>query len=351
VSSVVGRNSSEVSRLDVVGRSFSERVQLNRQILDNPYWSWAVDSKGHENFMPVGRGLKTSSHCGRWQHFWVCKNVQAHNGVVFKGLTYTGKFAVTHQHMWCHKSSCPVCFIRGWSVREAQSMSARLGVGVERGFGDIEHLTVSPPLEDHGLPEALLRANCRSALLVRGVLGGDMIFHGYRMNKFLHVLKWSPHYHVLGFIRGGFDVCRNCDHLRGDCASCPDFKGREVREYAKDHYLVKVFEKRKTVVGTAFYQLNHATIRVGIKRFHTVTHFGLCANSKLKGRKVSAVHVCPVCASVGVHSDMVKALQVSKVFISRDIGDGWYMKLFPFPEFDVDGSPHFVDFSPRSASE
>jgi hypothetical protein len=350
MSSVVGCSSAEISRLDVVGRSLDERIRLNHQILDNPYWSWAVDSKGHENFMPVGRGLRTSDHCGRWQHFWLCKDVKTHMGVVFKGLDYSGKLAVAHQHMWCHRSSCPVCFIRGWSVREAQAISGRLGVGVERGFGEVEHLTVSPPVRDHGLAEPLLRENCRTALLVRGVLGGDMIFHGYRMDRLRKRLVWSPHYHALAFIRGGFDVCRNCDHLRGDCASCSSFKGREVREYAKDQYLVKCLEKRKTVVGTAFYQLNHATIRVGIRRFHVVTHFGVCANSKLKGRKVSAEHACPVCASVGVHNDMVKALQVSKVFIARDIGDPWYMKLFPFSEFDASGAPNFVDFSSSHGS-
>jgi hypothetical protein len=329
--------------------SLERRVALNRQILDNPYWCWAVEDKGHENFMPVGRGLRTSEFCGRWRNFLVCDNVDVHKGVVVNGLDFSGKLAVAHEHMWCHKPSCPVCFIRGYAVREAQAMSARLDVAVERGFGVVEHLTVSPPKRDHCLPESTLRANCRMALLTRGVIGGSMIFHGFRMDRLRKKLVWSPHYHALVFIRGGFDVCRECDHLRGDCASCPSFKGREVREYAKDGYLVKCLEKRKTVVGTAFYQLNHATIRVGLKRFHTVTHFGVCGNSKLKGRKFVSVHVCPVCAKAGVKSEMVKKPYVGKVFISRDIGDSRYMKLFPFDEFDVSGSPNFLD-SPSCGS-
>jgi hypothetical protein len=64
---------------------------------------------------------------------------------------------------------------------------------------------------------------------------------------------------------------RKCVHTREDCASCVGFKGREVRGFAKDGYLVKVHGKRETVFGTAYYQLNHATIRYGIRRFHVVT--------------------------------------------------------------------------------
>jgi hypothetical protein len=102
--------------------------------------------------------------------------------------------------------------------------------------------------------------------------------------------------------------------------------------------LVKCFEKRKTVVGTAFYQLNHATVRVGFRRFHVVTHFGVCGNSKFKGRKVLAVAVCPAC-----HSEMVKKAYVGGEFIVKDVGSPLYRKVFPFDEFDGSGLPNFVD--------
>jgi hypothetical protein len=320
-----------------VNRSFSERLKLNHAILDNAYWRLPVEDKGHEDFMPVGRGSKASALCGSWRHFLVCDNVAGHEGVMLKGVDYTGKVVVVHEHLWCHRSSCPVCFIRGWSVREAQAMVARLEVASELGYGDVEHLTVSISPVDYGLSEEVMREKARRACLVRGVFGGGMIFHGYRMDRVRKVLVWSPHYHVLGFIRGGFDACRNCSHERGDCASCGGFKGREVREFANDKYLVKCFEKRKSVVGTAFYQLNHATIRVGLKRFHSVTYFGVCANSKLKSKEVWAVHVCPVC-----HSEMVKKAYWGKEHIVRDIGDPEYMKVFSFDQFDSSGLPNFV---------
>jgi hypothetical protein len=228
-------------------------------------------------------------------------------------------------------------------VRDAQNIDGRLAVASERGFGEVEHLTVSVAPEDYGLTEEQLREKSRVALLKRGVLGGCMIFHGYRKDRGRRVLVWAPHYHVLGFIAGGFDVCRNCIHDRGDCKDCGGFKGREVREYANDRYIVKCFEKRKTVIGTAFYQMNHATLRIGIKRFHVVTWFGVCGYSKMKGKKVKPVVLCSVCKTAGIHSEMVKKAYWGKAVIPRDIGDPDYKKLFPLEVFDSFGLPNFVD--------
>lgn len=263
-----------------VAKSFVDRLALNRAILENEYWRLPVDDKGHENFVPVGRGRRTSDMCGKWRSFMVCDNKESHQGVVVDGVDCTGKVVVTHQHLWCHRPECPVCFIRGWSVREARRIEGRLTVASERRFGEVEHMTVSVSPEDYDLPEEKLREKSRMALLKRGVLGGCMLFHGYRKDRKRGVLVWNPHYHALGFIAGGFDVCRNCVHDRGDCRTCRCFKGREVREYENDKYIVKCFEKRKTVIGTAFYQLNHASLRVGIRRFHVATWFGVCGYPK-----------------------------------------------------------------------
>lgn len=40
--------------------------------------------------------------------------------------------------------------------------------------------------------------------------------------------------------------------------------------------------ERRTVGGTAWYQLNHATVKVGVKCFRVVTWFGVCSYRKLK---------------------------------------------------------------------
>jgi len=325
--------------IEAYNRSLAQRVRMNRAILRNPYWLLPVDDKGHEFFSPVGRGVRSSELCGKHLSFVVCKNVEGHEGLSVGGVDCSGKVVVRHKHMWCHKAGCPVCFNRGWSVRGAQSIGGRVEKGVERGFGKVEHITVSVPPEDYHLSEKVLRKKCRSALSVRGVVGGCMIFHGFRIDRKRGVLVWSPHYHTLGFIEGGFDVCRSCVHKREDCSTCSGFKGREVREFKKDRYLVKVFAERETVFGTAFYQLNHATVRVSaFSRFHAVTWFGVCANRKYASAMLKSEDVCPACGD-----EMVRCAYVGKRVIARDIGDPNYRAVFVDDEFDECGEPKYPE--------
>lgn len=323
--------------VEAVERAFSERLRLNRAILKSPYFMYPVDDVGHEEFMPVGRGVKSSVFCGNHRSFSVCYNVELHKGKFLDGVDCTGKVVVRHNHMWCHKASCPVCFMRGWSVRGARSIDGRFAEGDRLGFGKVEHVMVSVAVADRGLSESVMRKKCRDALLDRGVVGGCMIFHGFRIDKERKVLVWSPHYHCLGYIEGGFDRCRNCVHKRDDCRSCIGFKGREVRGYAKDGYLVKILAERKTVFGTAYYQLNHATIRLGIKRFHCVTWLGSCANHKFKSAKVKAEILCPVCKS-----EMVKSMHMGNRRIVKDIGHVDYRAVFVDEEYDEDDEPNWI---------
>ena len=325
---------------DVVDKDFVRRLALNSSILKNRYFVLPVDDKGHESYAPVGRGLKSSVFCGRWFSSSVCKNVGGHTGVVVNGVDFTNKVVVAHNHMWCTKSSCPVCFNRGWSNRGARSIEGRLVEAVNRGLGVVEHITVSVPVVDRGLPEAVLRVNCRNALRDFGVTGACMIFHAYRIDRERNCLTWSPHYHCLGFVEGGFDHCRECVHSRGDCASCGGLKGRGVRGFAENGYLVKVHDKRKTVFGTAHYQLNHATIKYGIKRFHVVTWFGSVSYRMFKGVKLKSEKVCPVC-----QEEMHKCAYVGKQHIVKDVGDPDYVPLFADDEFNDVGEPNYIEIS------
>jgi len=320
-------------------KSYSRRLQLNSSIFKNPYWVLPVDDVGHENFEPVGRGLPSSPLCGKHVGYFVCKNVEAHKGVSIRGVDYTDKVVVRHKHMWCHKSSCPICFIRGWSVRGAGSILGRLNEGVRLGLGKIEHVMVSVAVADRGLPEVVMRKKSRDALIVRGVVGGCMIFHGYRMDKKRSVLVWSPHYHCLGFILGGYGKCRGCKKACLLHPECNGFEKRTRKFYETDGCIVKVLAERETVFGTAFYQLNHATIKLGIKRFHAVTWFGACGNRKYKSQKLMSENVCPACGD-----DMVRAVYVGKRYIVKDVGHADYVSVFPFDEFDEDGMPNFIDF-------
>jgi hypothetical protein len=197
---------------------------------------------------------------------------------------------------------------------------------------------VSVAVVDRGLPESVLRLKCREALVDRGVTGGCMIFHGFRIDRVRGVLAWKPHYHTLAFIEGGFDRCRICVHERGDCGSCSGLKGREVRGFAKDGYLVKVHDERKTVFGTAHYQLNHATVRVGIKRFQSVTWFGSCGYRKFGSVKVKSGNKCPAC-----EDEMVRSIFMGKRHIAKNVGDVDYVPWFVDDEFGADGEPNYVD--------
>jgi hypothetical protein len=321
--------------VDAVNRSFSERLRLNHAILRNKYWFLPVDDAGHENYTPVGRGMKSSEFCGAWVSYSVCKNVEGHKGVSLGGTDCTGKVVVRHNHMWCTKSSCPVCFIRGWSTREARSIAGRFIEGGKRGFGKVEHVMVSVPVADRSLPESVMREKCRKALVNRGVIGGCLIFHGFREDRQRHVLAWSVHYHALVYIEGGYK-CRDC---RKTCfKGCGGFVDRSYRCFEGDGCIVRVLGERKTVVGTAWYQLNHATIRLGVKRFQSVTWFGICSYRKFKSVKVKTENLCPAC-----NGDMVRSAYVGKRRIAKDIGSVDYVPLFVDDEFDVSGEPNYID--------
>ena len=327
-------------------KSYARRLKLNSAIFKNPYWVLPVDDEGHENYEPIGRGVKTSSDCARWVGVNVCKNVEGHEGKTLNGEDYTGKVVVSNRHWWCKKSSCPVCFLRGWSKRRACNVEARLNTGVKRGLGKIEHVMVSVSIADRVLSESAFRPKCRKFLLECGVAGGCMIFHGFRRDKERGVLAWRPHYHVLGFIKGGYARCRNCKR-KWDCVKgCGGFDDRAWQMYQRSGYYVKVFAERKksyyedkdNIFGTAFYQVNHSTIRLGVKRFHTVTWFGVCGNRKFESEKVVVKTICPLCCD-----EMKRSVYVGKEPIVKDVGHPDYRSIFPMSEFGEDGEPNFID--------
>jgi len=98
-----------------------------------------------------------------------------------------------------------------------------------------------------------------------------------------------------------------------------------------------VLPERETVFGTAFYQLNHATIKVGVARFHVVTWFGSCGNRKFKSGVLKAVVRCPACGD-----EMVRAVYVGNQHIVKDVGHVDYVPLFVMDEFDENGEPNFI---------
>jgi hypothetical protein len=314
-------------------RTLLARLALNPRIAENPYWFLPVADDGHGEYVQAGCGVVSSDWCARFKGRLVCRDKEHHEGVVYKDVDYTGMNAVMNSHYWCHKVLCPKCFISGFAVREAQVIESRIAEAVERGFGVPEHVVLSPPKSLWNLPFSRLFKLGLVVLRDRGVTGGGLIPHGRRIDRKLRKLVWSPHIHGICFIVDGFDRCRDCVHDRRDCKSCDGFKGRQVRGCAKDGWIVKVEPKRESVFGTAFYLLHHVSVKVGLRRFHSVHWFGSLANRSFKGVEGRRVATCPICKVVGHCSEMEHEAYYGSKPLS-DVGCN------AVPDFDSEGKPN-----------
>lgn len=350
-------SASVVARDD---RLFLERLRLNYAILRNRYLTLPVADDGHGEWLQAGRGqVSNLEWCGVHTSFYICRDKATHEGVVYEGVDYSGKDTLSHGHRWCKKPECPKCFLDGWVGDTARSIWGKLSAGVAKGYGAVEHFTLSFSKSDYGLPFDVLRKRAEVALLKRGILGAVLIPHARRIDRKHRRLRFSLHLHGLGFLSPPYDLCRNCSFLvvgnrRSWCSNagfCVGFEQRTRREYESDGFVVKVMEKRssglseeESVIFTARYVLSHASYIPSFrKRFYIVSYFGVCSNKRLKSVKVPAVHNCVVCASVGVKNVMVRCHYWGKAFIAKDIGDPRYMKVFPSVEFEGSGLPLFVD--------
>jgi len=245
------------------------------------------------DYQLVGNGSQTNQYCGRYIGLKGCLRVDLHSIMTLDGVNYAGKIFRRKVHHFCDKPSCPVCFKSGWAVREAHNITARLREASKR-FGQVEHLTISVPTKDYDLDLKPLRLKVIKLLNIRGVVGGCLIFHGFRYNL-SKGWYFSPHFHVLGFILGGYSRCRNCKRKWNCLKGCGGFDDRAWQAFQTDGYYVKVFGKRITVMGTAWYQLNHASIMKDVKRFHVSTWYGNVSYRKLKVTVELRKSVCPIC--------------------------------------------------------
>jgi hypothetical protein len=256
-------------------------------------------------FQLVGNGSVTKPNsCGRYTHSLGCLDVESHKGKrSLDGVNYSGKVFVHKVHASCNKPSCPVCYKFGWATREATNIENRLKEARKR-FGLEEHVVASVSPKDYSLNiEVLRRKVVTDVLKPRGIIGGVLIFHAFRYANFEESrvkgvpFGWyfSPHFHVIGFVLGGYSRCRSCKGA--DCYSCSGFEGVTRRANKKDGWIVKVLDKRITVGGTAWYQLNHASLKVGSPRFHIATWFGVCSYRKLKVTVERKRVLCPICQS------------------------------------------------------
>jgi hypothetical protein len=225
---------------------------------------FVVDSKSILVEWGFGWGLPAQGEahegCGDWKTKG-CLNVAEHES----GLAFIRRYWKS-----CHRPECPTCY-ESWAGREAKRIEHRLKAWKSRG--EVIHLVVSPPIEVwiRSSFEALRRRAYEVALDSR-FLGGSCIFHPYRKNKATHVWYFSPHFHMLGY---GW------------------IKGTK-EGYECHGWVVKNAGVRKTVSGTALYQMSHSGVH---KSKYTVTWFGHLAYNNFKVPPMEKDDRCPECGN------------------------------------------------------
>jgi len=256
----------------------------------------------YHNFQLVGNGEVTNDNCGKFKGLRGCLRVKNHDVTAPDGKNYKGKYYIKKVRFSCHTPSCPECYQYGWAVREAGNIEYRL-MALSKKFGEVEHIMISLPDRDYGLSLECMRKKAVKILYNCGIIGGEMTFHGFRYNL-KEQWYWSPHFHVLGFVIGGYSRCRHC--TGGDCYACDGILGKIYKSYHDGigkGYIVRVMAKRKksyygdkpNIFGTAWYQLDHSTIDTTKERFHVVTWFGVCSYRKFKLTRLRRKRLCPIC--------------------------------------------------------
>ena len=313
------------------------------------------DWEDEDIFQRVGNGRQTSSRCGQTLGFKGCLNVDLHSHVSLDGVNHAGNVYIKKIIHSCDKPECPVCFKRGWAVKEASAIEYRINQASKR-FGVAEHIVCSVPKTDYGLPFPKMKAKALAELRKRGVLGGVLIFHTQRYcNRQESIAKGKPfgwylsfHFHVLGFIDGGYSQCRHCSKNTLECLACNGFEGRTRREYYKEGgkdgvggsgsgWIVSVKGARKTIHGTAWYQLNHSTLVRGAKRSTVTTWFRVCSYVKLRLKKQDRIRrdLCKIC-----QHELVEVVYVGNDPQS-EVNQAW-LKEWEEPYLDKDGMPKWI---------
>lgn len=194
------------------------------------------------------------------------------------------------------------------------------------------------------------RIKLRRILDSHGISGGLIVFHPARYANAKESVEkgvkmgfyFSPHYHVVGFIKGGYSRCRGCKYNnkydRDRCRACEGFEGKVRRLNERDGFIVKVLGERKTIWGTVYYQLDHLGVTVENSGYHNVTWFGVVSYRALKLdeedlKEVDADHsLCPLCQ---------KELQDLR-YLGSDyfrFAKEFWIKEFEEPFLDKDGNP------------
>jgi hypothetical protein len=280
----------------------------------------------------VGRDSVTNCFCGKHTGFLKCGESSLHGAV-------GGRDFYHNRVSNCHLYRCRVCWKYGWCVDRARSIGNRF-LTAEQILGlpvsSVEHVSASVPKRLYGLSGQEMVKECIRMCKLSGMTGGVTILHPFRKDLKRRDLFKSFHYHVLGYIEGGYDRCRSCVKV-GCCWGCDGFEGVTRRAHKEDGWIVSlaknqngVVEKRDSVVGTGWYQLEHSGFKVGVRNFQIVVWFGNVAKRKFKTVVKRVEFLCPICGSVCKRSWLPDGVEP----IVANRGERGFLKNFTLPHID-----------------
>jgi len=299
--------------VDVIAKDFDSRISSVGLSVS--------DSVLMERYPLVGSNPeKTNSFCGNFSGYYICDRVDLHELIGRKiGKDYANKAFVRKVHFNCGKPLCPACYRSSWAGRQAHRMEVRLDATSKMlkesspESSEVLHAVVSISPKDYGIAdEKVLRAKAKKALDELDFVGGGMVFHGSRHRRY-ELLKcgakrqiatdWSPHYHGLFFLKGGYSRCRNCVRKSNCLFGCGGWDDRRWQYYLKTGIYVKIMPKREksyyddkpNVGSTAWYFLNHSSVRRGAKRAVVVNWMGVSGYRKMKVVVEKRKQICPIC--------------------------------------------------------
>ena len=281
----------------------------------------------------VGREPQTSPFCGKHRRYLKCNRTDLHGSIGGRDFYHNN---VTN----CHSYRCHLCWKYGWCVIRANGVESRFLTAekvLNRPVDSVEHISCSVPRVLYDSSPRVMIKESILALKRCGVDGGVNILHPFRKDLKRRELFPSFHYHVLGYIEGGYDRCRNCIKTMGACRGCDGFEGRIRRETKESGWVVSmaknekgVVEKRKSIFGTAWYQCEHSGYKVDVPNFQILEWWGVVAKRKFKTDLKRTEHKCAVCGNELERSFLPDGVEP----IMANRGERGFLKNFTLPHVD-----------------